>query len=120
EWLIENKLIFTQAIGDITESDIDLFIAQLNQLVAAAGDNLHIHIYQDSRFIGKPYTKLQGISETLSALRHLTGWYVVLNKPGNRLFGYISAVAGQMVGIRMRPPFEDYQALKAFLQEQDE
>lgn len=119
EWLVENQVIYSQFIGDITHEDAMEFIDTLKTLIDSKKGEHRIHFIQDVRYIGKPYMNMQVLKGLFNDTRRMQGWYVVLRKPSNRLFGMVASIAGQMLRIRMRPPFDDYASLRKFLSEQD-
>lgn len=118
-WLVENTVIFTQCAGDITETDFLSFVARLKAMLETGGKKgAIVHLIQDTRWIGKPYTNLPKTIQFLGFVRkQFHGWYLVLNRPGNRLSSMMASLCSQLLGIRTRPPFNSYDELRAFMNE---
>jgi hypothetical protein len=118
QWLVEDRVILGQFMGDISESDMVSFLNAVKNMLSTSSDK-PVHLLQDVTRIGKPYTNLKQAGDMLGFMRQLSGWYVVLSEPGNRLFEMLASISAQLVGIRTRPPFNTYEELRAFLLEHD-
>jgi hypothetical protein len=116
-WLVKGQVILTQPVGDINESDFISFVADLEALIIPFGEETIVHIIQDARKIGRPYSQLSSVKSFLGILRKFKGWYLVLMKPGNRFFEFVTQFFAQIIGIRTRPAYHDYTELRAFLLE---
>jgi hypothetical protein len=117
-WLVQDRVILSQAKGDISEDEFVNFIADLQAFTQNLPEGTIVHLIQDARLIGKPYSNMGKISKFLNVLRRIKGWYLVVNKPGNRFFEFLAHFAGQIVGVRMRPTYEHYAPLREFLMDQ--
>jgi hypothetical protein len=118
-WLIKDRVILSQPVGDISETDIEDFMADLDRLTAPFGKEAMVHVIQDGRKIGKPFSKIGKVVEFLGMLRRIKGWYLVLNRPGNRFFEFVVHFTTQIVGIKTRPAYHTYEELCVFLLDQD-
>lgn len=115
KWLIEHQVIYMQGIGDIEEEELDYISDKLKHMFNEA-EGQKIHIIQDIRLIGKPYMKMGKIKELLGFARNMAGWYLVLDNKSkkNILFPFVSSAVAQILGIKSRRPFQDYQELRSF------
>lgn len=117
-WLVQGRVILSQAKGDISEDEFVNFIAHIQSMTQQVPEGTLVHLIQDARLIGKPYSNMSKISRFLMVLRRIKGWYLVVNKPGNRFFEFLAHFSAQIVGVRMRPAYEHYAPLRDFLMDQ--
>ena len=76
-WLVENTVIFSQCVGDVTEADFLGFVDQLKAMLEKAGKKgAVVHLIQDTRWIGKPYSNLSNVFQFLGFIKKgFHGWY---------------------------------------------
>jgi hypothetical protein len=118
-WLVKDKVVFCQALGDVSEAAFVAWMTELETLLGAVPAGVPLHLIQDVREIGKPYSNLTKAPHFFGVLRKFKGWYLVLNKPSNRYFEFLAQVSAQIIGLKSRPPFQKYEDLRAFLLKQD-
>jgi hypothetical protein len=119
DWLVPDRVILAQVRGDVDEEEFVRFIGKLQEYLDAGDQQRPIHFVQDVRQIGKPFTDFKKVNDFIGTARKITGWYLVLNKPQNRLFVMVSSMTAQLMGLRTRPAFTDYDTLREFLNEHD-
>src|SRR5262245_12669763 len=107
-WLVQDRVILSQPVGDINEGDIIDFTEDLEALIAPYNESDMLHLIQDARRIGKPFSELDKSTSLLGVLRGITGWYLVLNIPGNRMVEFVMQISTQAIGVRTRPAFYTY------------
>jgi hypothetical protein len=117
-WLVKDHVILTQPVGDIMEADYVGFMKDLERLIAPFGPEVMVHVLQDARKIGKPFSRIATVVSFLGMLRRFKGWYLVLNRPSNRFFEFLAQFSAHIIGIRTRPPYSSYAEARAFLIEQ--
>jgi hypothetical protein len=118
EWLVKSHVILTQGVGDISEADLVHFLESTNRMLADEMSH-PIHLIQDWRYVGKPYSDLKKVRELLVLSRSISGWYLVINKKQNPYFAMLAAISAQLIGIKTRPPFLTYEAAREFLLEHE-
>jgi hypothetical protein len=116
-WLVRGQVILSQLVGDISEDDILDSIEDLETLIATHDESDVVHIIQDARRIGKPFSELDKVANLMGVLRRFNGWHLVLNNPGNRLFEFVTQFSTQTINLRTRPAYYNYAELRTFLVE---
>ena len=116
-WLIPGRVIFAQAVGDLTHMDFDAFVADIVQLSAEATGELHI--VQDLRFVTQPNMNLGNVRKLLLLARDFSGWYLQFGQHENRMLGFLALATARLLSIRTKSIFKDYTALRRFLMAYD-
>ena len=112
-WLIRGRVIFSQALGDVSRVNFDLFIADIDALMHERTGE--IHFVQDLRMLTQPNSNFNNVRKLLRVMRGFDGWYLQFGQDENPVLRFLMSTSAKMLNIRTRPIYPDYASLRAFL-----
>ncbi|MCE7948194.1 MAG: hypothetical protein DYG88_12270 [Chloroflexi bacterium CFX4] len=116
KWLVDDIVIFSQAIGDLDAADIQATDAKIQSILERGTPP--VHVLTDARQVGKFPLDLVGLRRMVNSLRNpRLGYTVIYGAPQlaanfGQMLMRLAGVRGQFV--------RDYDAAISFLAAQDE
>jgi hypothetical protein len=86
EWLLENRVLYIKAVGDVTIEDLEAAISIMTTML----DNgeAPIHSISDNRFVGKFPTSLSTLRKLMTPHPKAKGWSLLIqNNTATRFIG---------------------------------
>ena len=116
-WLIPGRVIFLQALGDVSTYNFDEFVADVDALMLQRTGE--IHLVQDLRLLTKPNLNFGNLRKLIHVIRGFNGWYLQFGQAENPVLRFVMATSARILGIRTQPIFVDYESARMFLAEYD-